>query len=165
MKVAVVLGSASDENYARRIKSVLDALDVEADFRVLSAHRTPEETVEFARRAADSGYGVIIAVAGYSAALPGLLAAHTLLPVLAVPAAAGPLRGVDALLASVQMPKGVPVAALTVGEAGADNAALMAARVLALRDADLRGRLAERVEAMRRDVLDSDGELGERLRE
>jgi len=163
MKVGVVVGSASDAEYAAAIKDVFEQLGIEAEYRVLSAHRTPDEAAEFARNAAKNGFSVIIAVAGYAAHLGGVLASHTHLPVICVPVAAGPLGGVDALLASLQMPKGVPTAVTTVGKAGATNAALLAARILALTDEKLAEKLHRYREKMRQKTLASQENLDRAL--
>jgi 5-(carboxyamino)imidazole ribonucleotide mutase len=120
---------------------MLEKFGVAHERRVVSAHRTPELMAEFARAAAGRGIQVIIAGAGGAAHLPGMVAAHTLLPVLGVPVESRVLRGVDSLLSIVQMPAGVPVATLAIGEAGAKNAGLLAISILALQDAALRGAL------------------------
>lgn len=120
---------------------MLEKFGVPHERRVVSAHRTPELMADFAREAAGKGIQVIIAGAGGAAHLPGMVAAHTTLPVLGVPVESKILRGVDSLLSIVQMPAGVPVATLAIGEAGAKNAALLAVSILALRDAELRAAL------------------------
>jgi 5-(carboxyamino)imidazole ribonucleotide mutase len=129
------------------------------DVRVLSAHRSPEETAGFARTARDQGYRVLICGAGAAAHLAGAVAAQTTLPVLGVPLDTGGLGGLDALLATVQMPAGVPVGTLGVGKAGADNAALLAAQILALADAELAVRLA----TVKRDMTNAVAEKNRRL--
>jgi len=163
MRVAVVVGSLSDAEYAAAVKGVLDELGMESEFHVLSAHRTPDEAARFAREAADRGVALIIAIAGYAAHLGGVLAANTNLPVICVPVAAGPFNGLDALLACVQMPKGVPTAVTTVGKAGATNAALLAARILALTDRSLAERLNKYTRKMREKTLTSQKELLKKL--
>ena len=140
-KVSVVYGSASDAEVMKAAVETLDEFGVEHETRVISAHRQPEATAEFAKNASARGVLVIIAGAGLSAALPGVIAAHTVLPVIGVPIAGGPMNGVDALYSIVQMPKGVPVAA--VGISNARNAALLAVEILALSDPALRGKLVE----------------------
>jgi 5-(carboxyamino)imidazole ribonucleotide mutase len=131
--VAVIMGSRSDWETMRHAVETLDDLGVPNEARVLSAHRTPDATAGFARKAADRGVRVIIAGAGGAAHLAGVIAAHTLLPVLGVPIQSK-LQGLDSLLSTAQMPGGIPVGALAIGEAGAKNAALLAAAILATSD-------------------------------
>ncbi|HWR19703.1 MAG TPA: 5-(carboxyamino)imidazole ribonucleotide mutase [Clostridia bacterium] len=140
-KVAVILGSASDLPVAKEALKTLADFGVPACARVLSAHRTPDEAAAFARNASDEGYGVLIAFAGKAAHLAGALAAHSLLPVIGVPVSGKDLGGLDALLSTVQMPKGVPVATVSID--GAVNAALLAIRILATSDANLKKKLAD----------------------
>jgi 5-(carboxyamino)imidazole ribonucleotide mutase len=142
-KVAVILGSASDLPVAKEALNTLAEFGVPALARVLSAHRTPDEVAAFARSASDEGYGVLIAFAGKAAHLAGALAAHSLLPVIGVPVSAKDLGGLDALLSTVQMPKGVPVATVSID--GAVNAALLAIRILAVNDLNLKKKLADYV--------------------
>jgi len=163
MKAAVVVGSLSDSDYATVAKETLDGLGVESEFFLLSAHRTPDETVRFAKNAKRNGFGVIIAIAGYAAHLGGVIASHTTLPVICVPVATGPFNGVDALLASLQMPKGVPTAVTTVGKAGAVNAALLAARILALSNQTVAENLRRYVEEAHAKTIASGSELRKRL--
>jgi 5-(carboxyamino)imidazole ribonucleotide mutase len=132
--VAVVMGSTSDWETMRHAVETLEQLGISVERRVVSAHRTPELMAEFARDAAGRGIQVIIAGAGGAAHLPGMIAAHTRLPVLGVPVESRVLRGVDSLLSIVQMPAGIPVATLAIGTAGAKNAALLAVGILALHD-------------------------------
>jgi len=134
-KVAIVYGSTSDEKIMQGAFDILDEFEVAYESAVLSAHRQPDETAAFARSASSKGIKVIIAGAGLAAALPGVIAAHTTIPVIGVPIGAGPLNGVDALYSIVQMPKGIPVA--TVGISNAKNAALLAVEILAVADDDL----------------------------
>lgn len=138
--VGIIMGSASDEPTMKKACAILDELKVSYDMTVCSAHRNPDRTAEYARTAKDRGLKVIIAGAGLAAALPGVIAAHTTLPVIGVPCASGALNGVDALYAIVQMPPGVPVAC--VGIDNARNAAVLAAQILALSDDALHQRLA-----------------------
>ena len=140
-KVAIVMGSQSDWPTMQCAADVLDELAVETDIRIVSAHRTPDRMVEFARAAEGEGIAVIIAGAGGAAHLPGMIAAMTHLPVLGVPVKSKALSGQDSLLSIVQMPAGVPVGTLAIGEAGATNAGLLAAAILAGSDAALRDRL------------------------
>ncbi len=139
--VAVVMGSRSDEKVMKKAASVLADFDISVQTRVLSAHRCPEHTAMFAREAMERGIKVIIAGAGMAAHLAGAIAAHTTLPVIGVPIDSSPLNGMDALLSTVQMPPGVPVATMGIGKAGAKNAAYLALEILALSDPDLAGRL------------------------
>jgi len=137
-RVAVVMGSTSDWETLRHAVEILEQFKVACERRVASAHRTPDLTAEFARGAAGRGIQVIIAGAGGAAHLPGVIAAYTPLPVLGVPVESKMLRGIDSLLSIVQMPAGIPVGTLAIGEAGAKNAALLAISILALQDAELR---------------------------
>lgn len=140
--VAIIMGSQSDWETMRHAAETLAALDVPSESRIVSAHRTPERLFTFARGAKAEGFKVIIAGAGGAAHLPGMTASLTELPVLGVPVESRALAGVDSLYSIVQMPAGVPVGALAIGKAGAINAALLAASVLALNDPSLAGRLA-----------------------
>jgi 5-(carboxyamino)imidazole ribonucleotide mutase len=136
--VGVVMGSASDEPHLQETLKVLDELGVPHEVSVLSAHRTPKRVMEYAVQAEDRGLEVLIAAAGGAAALPGALAAWTILPVIGVPLPTSELKGVDALYAIVQMPPGVPVACVAVGAWGARNAAYLAASILALKHPAIR---------------------------
>ena len=139
--VAVVMGSASDWETMRHAVELLDEFGVPNEHKIVSAHRTPEMMAEFARTAAERGLRVIIAGAGGAAHLPGMLAAHTWLPVLGVPVQSHALHGLDSLLSIAQMPAGVPVGTLAIGTAGAKNAALLAASILATTDDEIRKKL------------------------
>ncbi len=139
--VAIIMGSRSDWPTLKHAAETLDRLGVAWDARVVSAHRTPERLVQFATGARAAGFKVIIAGAGGAAHLPGMAASMTPLPVLGVPVQSKALQGLDSLLSIVQMPGGVPVATLAIGEAGAKNAGILAAQILALSDATLAGRL------------------------
>jgi 5-(carboxyamino)imidazole ribonucleotide mutase len=141
--VAIIMGSRSDWPTMKRAAAVLDELGVGYDARVISAHRTPNRLYEFARSAREAGFKVIIAGAGGAAHLPGMTAAMTALPVLGVPIKSSALNGQDSLLSIVQMPAGVPVGTLAIGEPGAANAGLLAAQILALGDPALAARLDE----------------------
>ncbi len=143
--VAIIMGSQSDWATMRHAAETLDALAVPYDARIVSAHRTPDRLVAFAKGAVAAGLKVVIAGAGGAAHLPGMAAAMTRLPVFGVPVESKALSGQDSLLSIVQMPAGIPVGTLAIGRAGAVNAALLAAAVLALSDPDL----AERLEAWR----------------
>ncbi|HEX8898412.1 MAG TPA: 5-(carboxyamino)imidazole ribonucleotide mutase [Chthoniobacterales bacterium] len=149
--VAVVMGSASDWETMRHAVELLDSLGVPNEHKIVSAHRTPEMMAEFARTAAERGLRVIIAGAGGAAHLPGMLAAHTWLPVLGVPIQSHALHGMDSLLSIAQMPAGVPVGTLAIGTAGATNAALLAASILATTDQEIR----KKVEAFRKRQTDT----------
>jgi 5-(carboxyamino)imidazole ribonucleotide mutase len=139
--VAIVMGSQSDWPTMKCAASVLDELGVAYDARIVSAHRTPDRMYDFAKGAADEGFKVIIAGAGGAAHLPGMISALTHLPVLGVPVQSKALSGLDSLLSIVQMPAGVPTGTLAIGEAGATNAGLFAASILATNDPALSGRL------------------------
>jgi 5-(carboxyamino)imidazole ribonucleotide mutase len=151
--VGVIMGSTSDYEHLADACALLDELDVPYEARVVSAHRTPEWMFEYAGSAEERGLEVIIAAAGGAAHLPGMVAARTLVPVLGVPIPATVLNGLDALLSIVQMPKGVPVGTLAIGRAGAVNAALLAAQIVALRHPQVRGRLRIWREARATEVL------------
>ncbi len=140
-KVGIILGSASDNDLLEPCQATLDRLHIPHESLVASAHRNPERVAEFAGGARDRGLKVIIAMAGLSAALPGVVAAHTTLPVIGVPVQAGALAGVDALLSMVQMPRGIPVATVAIGKGGAVNAALLAAAILGVEDTDVAAQL------------------------
>lgn len=139
--VGIVMGSQSDWPTMKRAAEVLTALEVAHEARIVSAHRTPDRLFDYAETAAGRGLACIIAGAGGAAHLPGMLASKTRLPVLGVPVQSKALSGLDSLLSIVQMPKGIPVATFAIGEAGAANAALYAAAMLAVGDAALAGRL------------------------
>ncbi|HIU19535.1 MAG TPA: 5-(carboxyamino)imidazole ribonucleotide mutase [Candidatus Limiplasma stercoravium] len=156
-KAAVIVGSNSDVPALEGCFETLKNLNIPYEAHVYSAHRTPAEAAAFARGARDAGFGVIIAAAGMAAHLAGALAAQTILPVIGVPMRSGALEGLDALLSTVQMPSGVPVATVAVG--GAQNAALLAAQILALSDDALAQRLLKRKEDMRQTVLEKDAAL------
>lgn len=142
-KVAVLMGSESDREVMTNAAETLVKYGVECDVVVASAHRTPDKTREYARTAEERGIRVIIAGAGAAAHLPGAVAAHTNLPVIGVPLAGTSLGGLDALLSIVQMPKGVPVATMAIGKAGAINAAMFAVQILALEDEQLANKLRD----------------------
>ena len=145
--VAIIMGSQSDWPTLRHAAETLDALKIEYEARIVSAHRTPDRLYDFASKAKADGFKIVIAGAGGAAHLPGMIAALTTLPVFGVPVQSRALSGQDSLLSIVQMPAGVPVGTLAIGESGATNAALLAAAVLALTDREL----AERLEAYRRE--------------
>ncbi len=151
-KVGLILGSDSDLEIMSSGIQMLEQLDIEYEVTVASAHRTPDRVAEYADSAADRGIAVIIAAAGWAAALPGAVAAHTNLPVIGVPISSSPIGGLDALYSMVQMPPGVPVA--TVGIDTVKNAAILAAQILALSDSDLAQRLQQYRHQMRQSVED-----------
>lgn len=142
--VAILVGSPSDLPIVLKGRDVLESLDIPSDVRVLSAHRTPQETAQYVAAAEKRGVEVFIACAGMAAHLAGVVAAHTTRPVIGVPIASGALQGLDALLATVQMPPGVPVA--TVGIDGAKNAAFLAARIVSLTHPEVRQRLLDQLD-------------------
>ena len=140
--VAIIMGSRSDWPVLRHAAEMLESLGVGYEAKVVSAHRTPERLFNFARGAREAGFKVIVAGAGGAAHLPGMVASLTDLPVLGVPIESRALKGIDSLLSIVQMPGGIPVGTLAIGEPGARNAGLLAASILSLADAGLAGRLA-----------------------
>ena len=154
-KVVVCMGSQSDWETMQESANSLKALAVPHDVRIISAHRTPDRLAEFARGAAAAGVSVIIAGAGGAAHLPGMLAAYTTIPVLGVPVESKSLKGMDSLLSIVQMPGGVPVGTLAIGAAGARNAGLLAAQILALSDPDLATRITAWRQAQSESVADA----------
>jgi 5-(carboxyamino)imidazole ribonucleotide mutase len=162
MSVAIVMGSDSDVGVMRQAAEALDEFGVPWEMRVLSAHRTPDDTIAYSRSAVSRGIGVVIAGAGGAAHLPGVIAATTTLPVIGVPIALKNLDGLDSLLSIAQMPKGIPVA--TVAVDGARNAGLLAVRILALADESLRGQLDGYVARMADEVRSKDAALQSELR-
>jgi phosphoribosylaminoimidazole carboxylase PurE protein len=161
--IAFLMGSDSDLPALEGAFEVLNELEIGFHVRVLSAHRTPDVAAEFAQNARENGIKVLIGVAGMAAHLAGALAAHSTLPVLGVPIDAGPMRGEDALLSTSMMPPGVPVGTLGIGKSGAVNAALLAARILALSDPALAGRVDALRDAERDKTLDKDRAVRERF--
>ena len=162
-KVAVIMGSDSDFPTVSAAIKRLKALEVPVEVHVMSAHRTPHAAAEFAQNAVQNGFGVIIAAAGKAAHLGGVLAAHTTLPVIGIPIKSSTLDGLDALLATVQMPSGIPVA--TVAIDGADNAAILAAQMLALSDETLAAKLLEMKQQMADGVAKKDAAIQEKVAE
>jgi phosphoribosylaminoimidazole carboxylase PurE protein len=158
--VAVVMGSDSDKGVMQSCIDTLSEFGIEPVVRVISAHRTPQIAAEFADNAAKNGIKVIIAAAGMAAHLAGALAGRTTLPVIGVPLiSAGGLEGIDALLSTIQMPPGVPVAAMAIGKAGSKNAAIFAVQILALTDKNLKEKLAEFKKAQEKKVIEKDSSL------
>lgn len=160
-KVLVVMGSESDLPVMSACMRMLNDFAIPHDVRICSAHRSPDLAAQMARDAATDGYGVIIAAAGLAAHLPGVLAAYTILPVVGVPIKSGALAGQDALYAIVQMPTGIPVA--TVAIDGAANAAILAARILAVQDEDLQARLYQYKQILADSVVERQKKLDEQL--
>ncbi|MDO8784936.1 MAG: 5-(carboxyamino)imidazole ribonucleotide mutase [Syntrophales bacterium] len=152
VSVSVVMGSDSDFPVMQETARILDTFGISYEVFLTSAHRSPERTSSFARKAAQRGVRVIIVGAGAAAHLAGVIASQTILPVIGVPLEATSLMGLDALLSTVQMPGGVPVATMAVGKAGAKNAALLAVRIMALEDGDLREKLQVYIQDMAGDV-------------
>lgn len=160
-KVAVIMGSNSDLPVVEKSIDVLKELEIPFEVHVLSAHRTPEEAKKFSESARRKGFGVLLAAAGKAAHLAGALAANTTLPVIGIPVKSSTLDGLDALLSTVQMPTGMPVA--TVAIDGAANAALLAAQILAVSDRQLAAKLTAKRQADKETVLQKDRELAERF--
>lgn len=156
-KIAIILGSDSDLPVVAPAKRRLESLGIPVEAHIFSAHRTPEAAAEFSKNARQNGFGAIIAAAGKAAHLAGALAANTTLPVIGIPVKSSTLDGLDALLSTVQMPSGVPVAAVAID--GADNAALLAAQILSVEDGALAEKLQELKEQMKRGVIDKDKAL------
>ncbi|HQO10197.1 MAG TPA: 5-(carboxyamino)imidazole ribonucleotide mutase [Clostridiales bacterium] len=142
-EVVIIMGSKSDSDCMKNCEDHLDHFGISYEVKILSAHRNPDEVAEFARNAEKNGIKVIIAAAGMAAHLGGVVAAHTILPVIGVPMKGGIMDGLDALLSIVQMPAGVPVSAMSVGNSGAKNAAITAAQILALSDKRIKEKLIE----------------------
>lgn len=155
--VGVVMGSASDKDVMSGCTDVLQELMIPFEVNVLSAHRTPQETQRYAESAADRGIHVLIAGAGWAAHLAGVMAAQTILPVIGVPIDSSPLKGMDALLSTVQMPAGIPVATVALGKGGAKNAAVLAAQILALKYTPVAERLIAYRQKLTRQVLEKAG--------
>jgi 5-(carboxyamino)imidazole ribonucleotide mutase len=158
-KVAIVMGSDSDLGVMRPAAARLQSFGIPCEMRIISAHRTPAAASEFSGTAVQNGFGVIIAAAGKAAHLAGVLASGTTLPVIGVPIKSSTLDGLDSLLSTVQMPKGIPVA--TVAIDGADNAAILAAQILALSDEDIAAKLIKFKADMAREVEEKDKEIRE----
>jgi 5-(carboxyamino)imidazole ribonucleotide mutase len=158
--VAVIMGSTSDWETMKYACEVLEELQISYEKKVVSAHRTPDYMFEYAETAKERGVQVIIAGAGGAAHLPGMVAAKTVLPVIGVPVQSKALNGLDSLLSIVQMPGGVPVATVAIGKAGATNAGLLAAQIVAIHDEAVAEKLEERRVTTRNQVLESSDQLG-----
>lgn len=156
-KVGIVMGSDSDLPIVKKAMDTLNTFDIPFEVHVYSAHRTPEQARDFAKYARENGFGVMIAAAGMAAHLAGAVAANTTLPVIGIPCASQYMDGLDALLSTVQMPSGIPVATVAVG--GGANAALLAAQMLAIEDADLAAKLDAKREADAAAVLEKDAKI------
>ena len=152
--VGVIMGSTSDSDVMQGCIDMLKELEIPHEVRVLSAHRTPEATGEYARTASDRGIEVLIAGAGWAAHLAGAIAGQTILPVIGVPIDSSPLNGMDSLLATVQMPPGIPVATVAIGKGGAKNAAILAAQMLALKYPPIKEKLANYRSEMTRKAVE-----------
>ncbi|MDF7800591.1 5-(carboxyamino)imidazole ribonucleotide mutase [Pontiellaceae bacterium B1224] len=157
--VAIVMGSKTDWPVMEFTCNTLKEFGIESTVKVMSAHRTPHEAVEFAESAAKNGYKVIIGAAGGAAHLCGVLAGHTILPVVGVPVKGWSLDGLDSLLSTVQMPKGVPVATVAIGKAGAVNAAILAVQMMAIGEPALKRKLTAFKKSMAAEVIAADAEL------
>jgi 5-(carboxyamino)imidazole ribonucleotide mutase len=157
------MGSSSDWNVVEHCFLTLEKFGLNAAVKVMSAHRTPHEACEFAEKAKENGFKVIIGAAGGAAHLAGVLAGHTTLPVIGIPMPAWALDGMDSLLSTVQMPRGVPVATVAIGKAGAVNAAILAVQILALADEGLAEKLVQFKKDMHDEVLASDAELQKQI--
>lgn len=160
-KIGIVMGSESDLPVIRKATETLSSLDIPFEVHVYSAHRTPDAARDFARNARSQGFGAIIAAAGMAAHLAGAIAANTTLPVVGIPCQGPVLDGMDALLSTVQMPSGIPVATVAVN--GSINAALLCAEILAVEDAGLAQKLARRRESMANHALEADASIAQRL--
>ena len=160
-KVGIIMGSDSDLPVVQKAFDTLRALEIPFEAHVYSAHRTPDEARDFARGARENGFGALIAAAGMAAHLAGAIAANTTLPVIGIPCASGGLGGLDALLSTVQMPSGIPVA--TVALNGGANAALLAIQILAVEDASLAAKLEAKRRADAEKVLQKDAALAEKI--
>lgn len=163
MRVTIFLGSDSDFEVVKEALDILKKFEIPFNLEVTSAHRSPERTVRLIREAEQQGTEVFIAVAGKAAHLPGVVAAHTVLPVIGVPVESQALAGLDALLSIVQMPRGIPVATVALGKTGGANAALLAASILATSDPKLKGRLEAYRQEMAEKVEESSRKLKEKL--
>lgn len=161
VKVGIVMGSDSDWDAVQKAVATLRRFGVESEVRVISAHRTPDVACDYASTAEARGLKVILAAAGGAAHLAGILAANTVLPVIGIPVAGGALNGLDALYATVQMPSGVPVATVAVGNAGPTNAALLAVQILGTEDASLREAFRAHKQALREKVEKADAKIRE----
>ena len=162
-KVSILMGSKNDFEQLKVIKQIFNLFEISFEFRVMSAHRTPETVVEFVSKAEEQGTKIFIAAAGMAAHLGGVIAAHTTLPVIGIPIDAGSLKGLDSLLSTVQMPGGIPVATVGIGKAGAKNAALLAVQILSLSETHLQTKLKDYRKEMKKIVNQADLDLQKEL--
>ncbi|MBO2516119.1 MAG: 5-(carboxyamino)imidazole ribonucleotide mutase [Clostridiales bacterium] len=160
-KIGIIMGSDSDMPVVQKAIDVLNEMKIPYEAHIYSAHRTPAEAAQFASEAADNGFGAIIAVAGMAAHLAGAIAANTVLPVIGIPCSSAAFGGMDALLSTVQMPSGIPVATVAVN--GGANAALLASQILAVSDPELAEKLRERRQSAAQKVLEKDKELQQKM--
>ncbi|MBI21226.1 MAG: 5-(carboxyamino)imidazole ribonucleotide mutase [Chloroflexi bacterium] len=158
--ISIIMGSKSDLETMKKASEVLDELKVPYEVKIVSAHRTPDLMFQFAENAKERGIKVIIAGAGGAAHLPGMTASKTILPVIGVPVKSSSLNGLDSLLSIVQMPKGVPVATVAIGENGSSNAALLAAQILGLNDLELQERIYKRRKKIS-EIIEKESEVNE----
>lgn len=158
-KVAIIMGSKSDAEILKKTHKILNDFGIQSEVRVLSAHRTPSETTDFALNASKNGFGVIICAAGKAAHLAGVVAGHTILPVIGIPMLSSTLDGLDSLLSVVQMPSGVPVATVAIN--GAENAAILALQILAVGDKALSDKLISYKDTLRKITLEADSNIKE----
>lgn len=161
-KIGLIMGSDSDLPVMEKAMDILDHMDVPYEVHIYSAHRTPEEAIAFAKNAEQNGYAVLIAAAGMAAHLAGVIAANTTLPVIGIPCKSKALDGMDALLSTVMMPPGIPVA--TVGIDGGANAALLAVRIMSVEEPALKEKLADKMEKDREKVLEKDRKISKKGR-
>ncbi len=163
MDILIIMGSKSDIDYGREVVKILKEFGVDYKIEVSSAHRTPKRTIELVRDAEEKGCKVIISIAGAAAHLGGVIAAHTLLPVIAIPVDSSPLNGIDALLSSVMMPPGVPVGCMAIGKMGAKNGAIFAIEILSIYNESLKEKLKNYRKEMAEGVLNSSKVVKEEL--
>ncbi|MFZ2198011.1 MAG: 5-(carboxyamino)imidazole ribonucleotide mutase [Thermodesulfovibrionales bacterium] len=161
-RVLIIMGSDSDLPVMEETARVLDKFNVSYTMTVASAHRTPARTIKLVRDAEKNGVDVIIGAAGMAAHLPGVIASHTVLPVIGVPLDASPLNGMDALLSIVQMPPGIPVATVSIGKAGAKNAAILAVQIMARKDPELTKKLLDHRQTMAKEVGEKAGRIAKK---
>jgi len=162
--IGIVMGSDSDFEIMKGATEILDEFKIQYEVTVTSAHRTPAKTHEYSKTAADRGLEVIIAGAGWAAHLAGVIASETTLPIIGVPIESSPLKGLDALLSTVQMPGGIPVATMSIGKGGAKNAGIFAAQILSVKYPDIKERLVKYREDMVKAVEDKNSKLNLKLR-
>lgn len=162
--VGILMGSDSDLETMQESVKILEKFDIGYEVVITSAHRSPKKTAQYAAQVEERGIQVLIAGAGHAAHLAGVLAAHTIVPVIGVPIDSSSLKGLDSLLSTAQMPGGIPVATMALGKSGAKNAGLLAVEILALRDEDLRPKLKQYREQMEREIEEKDRQIGKKGR-